>query len=524
MATIEQLIQSAKSKEDVALLRKRLYGHVPKKIEENPISLIESQLQPKQKLLLERLDDNSIGKWIGFGGSRGGSKSGGLRRVMLIRRYKYPGSVGVLFRKTLDDLRDNHITPLWNEYPFLRKYYNVQSKTIKLPNGSLLLFVHEDNEKTFIETFQGKNYDDIFCDEATHLTEHQLVYMSTSCRTTRTDMKSRFVLSMNPGGLSHSFIKRIFIDKKYVQNEDKKDYSFIQAYGWDNVEWMRGALINDGLTAEDFYSWDDNKRFDYFVERSDYGADLNKLPDNDRKAHLFGDWFVFAGQFFSMFTQDNVIEGEILETPKQFNLQGAIDYGKRTVFEVAYNNYDGDIVFFAESYTDSGTPEERANKICDVLEEKQLHKLNIVCDTNMGYAVDVYPGYDKSIMSIFDEVFKKRMGDNAPELSIVSKKSPNQYNYRIACNEAFKGYLNTNRVKFYSDCKMAIQTIPELVYDEKDKNGMDFDSKVGIDDPYDACKYVFMSLYTPAEPKAPLPKWYSELNEPEKRQKGYMTV
>jgi hypothetical protein len=518
MPTLEELIQKADSPEELEKVTQLLRNTIQYQHEQNPTELIMSELQPKQKLLLNEVDSRGS-KWVGWGGSRGSAKSGGLRRIMLLRRLKYAGSVGVLFRKTFNDLRDNHITPLWQEYPFLRQYYNVQNRELTLPNGSRILFVYEENEKDFIETFQGKNYDDIFVDEATHLKEYQLVYMSTSCRTVRMDMKSKFVLSMNPGGTSHSFIKRIFIDKKYLDNEKKEDYTFIQAYGWDNVMWSLNALKEDGFTKEDYYSWDNNQRFDYFVNKTDYGSDLNKLPSNDRMAHLFGDWYVFAGQFFYMFSDANIIHKRV-PVFQEFPTQGAIDYGKRTVFEVAQMDYEGRIIFVDEVYTDSGTPTERAEKIADKLIERELWNLKIACDTNMGITLTEYvPGADKSPIELFKEIFERRFREanlvgKEPYLYLVSKRAVGQYSYRVMCNEVFKDYLHRGLLKFAEDCQMAISTIPELVYDEKDKNGLDFDDKVGIDDPFDACKYCFNELYRPymreAEKK---PKTYDEWME-----------
>ena len=472
---------------------------------------VEEELQPKQRNLYE-LIETSTAKWIGYGGSRGGAKSGGLRRAMLMRRMNYPGSVGVIFRKTLDDLRDNHITPLFEEQPHLRQYYNVQNKELTIPitkDGieykSRILFVHEDNEKTFIETFQGKNFDDIFVDEATHLSEHQLVYMATSCRTTRTDMRSKFVLSMNPGGRSHSFIKRIFIDKKYIGNENPGQYQFLQAYGWDNVQWAKLALKEDGLTEEDFYKWEENKRFDYFVERTDYGRDLNQLPDNDRKAHLFGDWFVFAGQFFNMFSEENIVRGEYKPSVGS-NIVGGLDYGQRTVLEVGDRDYEGNITTFLEVYSEQKTPGQRAEEIAEALIKNELWNLRIVYDTNMNINLRNYTGYDKTPIQIFKDVIREKFqlaghSDKEPLFTVVSKASTSQYGYRAACNEAYKDYLYTKRHKIHESCVNLISTMPELVYDIKDGNGLDFDQNVGIDDPYDADKYMLMALWTPDAPE-----------------------
>src|SRR5215471_11360495 len=87
------------------------------------------QLQPKQGQL-EDLVENSPATRIGIGGSRGGGKSEGGRAVMLLRRLKYPSTSGLIFRRTMDELRSNHITPLFREFPQLRQLYNVAERTL----------------------------------------------------------------------------------------------------------------------------------------------------------------------------------------------------------------------------------------------------------------------------------------------------------------------------------------------------------------------------------------------------------
>ena len=61
----------------------------------------EILLQPKQMEFLLAVEKYSV---VGFGGARGGGKSHGLRSVHLARRLKYPGSTGIIFRKTYQEL------------------------------------------------------------------------------------------------------------------------------------------------------------------------------------------------------------------------------------------------------------------------------------------------------------------------------------------------------------------------------------------------------------------------------------
>ncbi len=73
-----------------------------------------------------------------YGGAKGGGKSGGMRRILLLRRFKYPGSTGALFRRTYEEIYGNHIKKMFEEYPMLRQFWSEQHNTLQLPNGSSL--------------------------------------------------------------------------------------------------------------------------------------------------------------------------------------------------------------------------------------------------------------------------------------------------------------------------------------------------------------------------------------------------
>lgn len=72
-----------------------------------------------------------------------------------------------------------------------------------------------------------------------------------------------------------------------------------------NVEWARKELEADGLGEEDFYSWPPEKRREFFITRTDYGAKLSAITDKFlREAWLDGVWGVFQGQYFTNFSYD----------------------------------------------------------------------------------------------------------------------------------------------------------------------------------------------------------------------------
>lgn len=483
---------------------------------------IDFTLQPRQ-LELFRLYEEGDALVIGNGGSRGGAKSHGGRALMLFRRLKYENSGGLIIRKTLDDLRDNHIRPLLREYPWIDDYYHKQEKIISLPNGSFIRFISSDNYDDIFKLY-GKEFADIFVDQAEQFSQEQLEFLSTINRwTLNHNITPKMLWTFNPGNIGHAYLKRVFVERDFTGNERPSDFAFLRTYGWDNVEWARRALKQDNSTAKEYYSWSDEKRFNYFIQRTAYGRKLNQLPDSQRKAQLLGDFDVFEGQFFSMWRRDKHIIPS-MNPPEGSLIKGGLDYGQRTVLEVQFRTNRGQIVNFAESFTEDIPPADRANLIADLLIERKLNAVHIVYDTNMDQDLENYTGYNKTPIYIFRTVLRNRMGDNAPIMTKVSKHTTDQRGYRAICNEAFKQYLSWQRrddgtyirtPRFYStrDCKYLNQTIPLLIHDPLSVEGLDFIRKGQfIQDPYDAAKYALMELYDPKKVHQEQPKqWYDDI-------------
>ena len=152
------------------------------------------RLQPKQKLFLQQIDSTPC---VFYGGAKGGGKSKGLQLIQLIRRFKYPGTTGAIFRRTFPELEGNHIRPLFQAYPTLRPYYNESKKLLTLPNGSTLEFCHCNNEKD-ISLYQGREFHDLSIDEAGQWTEPMFRQLQGSNRSSREGIRPRTILTGNP--------------------------------------------------------------------------------------------------------------------------------------------------------------------------------------------------------------------------------------------------------------------------------------------------------------------------------------
>ena len=265
--------------------------------------------QPNQRLAWNVWDDQKTTR-AALGGARGGSKSGFLRRWLLLRRLKYPNTAGLLLRRTLPELQRSHLLKLFGEFPQLRAYYHEQKKMLALPNGSVQFFASAPGPKD-VAKFYSDEFADIGIDEAQEFSQDEIERLSGSNRcTTNADILPKMGFSFMPG-LSESgippvglpYLKRVFIEKALRGEEIEHAWHFQQVFAWDNIEWARKPLTKDHVTDKQFYSWSQNKRRDYFLQRTVFGKQLRGLTNESlRDAWLYGKWDAFQGQYFPNFT------------------------------------------------------------------------------------------------------------------------------------------------------------------------------------------------------------------------------
>lgn len=311
-------------------------------------------LQPKQLKLLD-LVENSDYKEIGYGGKRYGGKSAGVRRVQIIRRLKHPNTIGIILRRTYKELFQNHIEPLFREYPFMRDWWVEKHRYLDFPNGSKLYFGYAEHTVD-VEALFGSEFGDIAVEEAGLFTQTEIQMMKGSCRWSHVPgFKAKMIYSFMPRGRSHFYLKRLFIDRDFLPNENPHRFAFIEAHGWDNIEAVREALARDGYTDKEYYTkWTDEQREAYFMANSDYAQQLLSISDEGlRRAWLYGDWSSFEGIIFPELSDEL---HNLDNFSPRFNAEGnyrnvsAIDWADSGVtgMEASAIDADENIFFFNE--------------------------------------------------------------------------------------------------------------------------------------------------------------------------------
>ena len=150
----------------------------------------------KQKQFL-----NAREKFIAYGGARGGGKSWAVRTKAVLLASEYPGIKILIVRRTYKELEGNHIRILRNMCKNMARY-NSTSKILTFNNGSTIevMYCARDSD---LDRLQGLEYDIIFLDEATQLSEWQMKAITATLRGVNTYPK-RCYLTLHPGGQGHS--------------------------------------------------------------------------------------------------------------------------------------------------------------------------------------------------------------------------------------------------------------------------------------------------------------------------------
>ena len=439
-----------------------------------------SQISDKQYAFL-----SADKKHVGFGGARGGGKSWSVRTKAKILAAVYPGIRLLIVRRTFPELVNNHIEQLREELHGLAKY-NESKKVFRFANGSTIKFGYCNNDKD-LDQYQGAEFDVVFLDEATQLQE-MWIKKITACVRGVNDFPKRIYYTCNPGGASHGYFKRLFIDKRYEAGEDPEEYAFIQALVTDNKALM--------------------------ASQPDYIKQLEALPPKLKEAWLYGRWDIFEGQFFEDFRPSPDVQlcadaGITVEEALQqrrfthviepfdlnkgecrgWNIMRSYDFGYNKPFSMGYwaVDYDGTLYRILEYYgctqtPDEGvkwSPDEQFKRISEFEQQHPWLKGRHIVDSVADPA-------------IWDQSRGESIADTAAKYGIYFTPGDNnripgwmQVHYRFQFDN--NGYP---RMYVFNNCQAFIRTIPLMMY--SDTKPEDLNTKLEDHCP-DEVRYMCMS-------------------------------
>ncbi len=383
---------------------------------------------PKQAAFFE-----SKAKYTAYGGARGGGKSWAMRMKLILLALNYNGIQILLLRRTLAELRENHLLPMMALLKGLATY-SAGEKEFRFPNGSRIKLGYCDSENDVLQ-FQGQAYEVIGLEEATHFTEFQFLAITESNRASgnmETRFSPRMYFTCNPGGVGHEWVKRRFIDRRFRGSEKPEEYVFIKSLVFDNK---------------------------YIMENNpEYLDTLMNLPEARRKAMLYGDWDAFEGAFFPEFSH----ERHIMQTTEPEIPQGAIrfralDYGlDMTACLWCAVCGDGSIIVYRELYESNLLLSEAAEKIVNATKNDERIRYTVA-------SPDLWNRRQESGKSGFDIMTAKGLKNmvKADNSRIEGWRIVREY---LKHGSSFGG---EPKIRIWQGCNNLIRCLPLLRFDDK---------------------------------------------------------
>ena len=470
---------------------------------DRPVVRVDYTPNPRQAIAHATLVDELL-----YGGAAGGGKSRFARMEALAFACQVPGSATLILRRSFPDLnRAGGMIPMLRlEVPRQLATYHTSDRIWTLRNGSTIELGYLNSDAD-VSNYQGAEYQLIIVDEGTQQTEFRYRYLLSRLRASgelaeammRAGLRPRAIVTANPGGIGHAWVKARWIDPAppeqawkpapSLEDPDPGTRCFIPAKVTDNT------AIDEG-----------------------YIKKLNSLPDDERRALRDGDWDVYSGQRFRGFRRAvHVIDPEELPLGLGGIIRAVgVDYGLDAPYAALWGAKlaDGLVVVYREDYAAGLTPDEQAARILDLEvpgERDDMRPVPVALDpstwarnphvsrTTTGPAILVAGDTDDDAPppgSIAD-AYRKRLGS-----AVVKARNDRLAGVALVADKLRVRPDGLPRILIYSTCRNLIRTLPALPRDQRRPEDVDTTAE---DHAYDALRYLLMELerHSPPAPGTP---------------------
>jgi hypothetical protein len=227
-----------------------------------------------------------------FGGQAGGGKSEVLLNLPLTREfYSAPRFKGLILRRTLPELEREIILRSQSDglYKACGGDYQDQKKRWKFPSGAIVQFGHLEHE-TDVKIYDTAEYNYIGWDEVTSFTPYMYEYLTFSrCRTSDENLPTIVRSGTNPGGVSHNYFRKRFVEPFREGGKLIKEFRTINSRTTET----KLIFIKSRATDNDYLMKSDPG----YLDR------MQRLPEAERIAKAEGDWWIYSGQVFEDFRE-----------------------------------------------------------------------------------------------------------------------------------------------------------------------------------------------------------------------------
>ena len=388
-----------------------------------------------------------------YGGAAGGGKSFGQVADAFLKALEFPKIKQLILRSSFPELERSLIITALELIPKSLYKYNGSKHRMTFLNGSVIEFGYLASDAD-VTKYQSAEYDIIRFDELTHFSEYQYRYMQSRIRGVN-DFPKQIKSSTNPGSRGHAWVKERFIDAAPP-----------------NTEFELGGrrLILIPARVQD----------NSFLMASDpgYAERLHALPDNEKKALLYGDWNIFEGQFFTEFDRATHICAPFA-IPSSWKRFCGLDYGlDMTACLWLAVSPEGTVYVYREYHEKNKTLSEAAEVIVGLSQNERI--------TYTAASPDLY---------------NRRQDTGFSGIEIMAKSGlcslTRADNRRIAGWRVVKEYLKSGKFMIFETCVNLIKGLTALCYD-KNVPGDAADEPHELTHAPEALRYALMSRPCPA--------------------------
>lgn len=444
------------------------------------MSNIVFQPQPRQIAFMQRAEREAM-----FGGSAGGGKSYAAI-AEATRQVEIPHYRGLILRKTYPQLADLIDISYGMYKSAFNAKYNDSKHCWTFPSGAKIYFgsLQHSQDKT---NYQGKSFDFIDFDELTHFTWDEYSYLFSRNRPSGPGTRVYIRSQTNPGGVGHAWVKSRFIDEAPAEHTIWEKSVIHFPDGHNETKWSSRIFVPSSVF--------DNKAL--LENDPEYLARLAALPEQEKKALLYGDWNTFAGQVFNLVDNPDGYKSRIathvidpFRIPDDWTVYCGFDYGYAKPYAAVYCGCDreGRLYLLREVYGCTGTPNEGTKET-----PKDIAiRMREVEETDVNLK-------NRKIIRIADNaIFNDDRGMDASIAAIMEKQGiyfeksrKDRLSGKMQCHNRF-AFDDNGIPMFYTfnTCRDFIRTIPALVYDDKKVEDINTDGE----DHYTMLSDIFLCI------------------------------
>lgn len=431
-----------------------------------------------------------------FGGARGGGKTDGILGKYALKEKRWGrGFNSVFFRKEMPQ-QDDLIERAKEIYLPTGAKWSEYKKQFSMPHGGRIRFRPlesiEDAEK-----YQGQSLSDAAVEEAGNYPLSDPIDRLFGCLRSPTGVPVQMILSANPGGPGHHWIKQRYIDPAPMGM--KRLVRMLPNGAEHRAVYIPSKLTNNQILL---------RKDPQYIDRL-YLVGSPELV----KAWLEGDWSVIAGAFFPEFSlRTHVIEP--FEIPKHWARIRCGDWGSARPFCFLWMAVSdgsiarfprGSLIVYREYYGWGGKPNVGVKLTAEEVGAgiRELEGAEAMADAVLDPSAFERDG-GPSIAERMDCAFRR--ADNSRIAKAGAMGGWDQVRARLKGEEAPMIYL-------FNTCTHLIRTLPALQHDKHRAEDLDTESE---DHAADALRYGCMSRpFVLDHPSEPQPKWETQLTPSE---------